>query len=53
MATPLEEAPKLEAALHVEVQEDVKDHEPAVSTVAAKKLGRKIDWRLLPMLSLV
>lgn len=56
MATPADEGMKVEAALHVEVSEDVEAkavREPTVDARVAKKLGRKIDWRLLPMLSLV
>lgn len=56
MATPADEGMKVEAALHVEVSEDVEAkavRETVVDARLAKKLGRKIDWRLLPMLSLV
>ena len=55
MATPADAGMKVEAALHVEVSKDVeaKGVPEPVDARVAKKLGRKIDWRLLPMLSLV
>ena len=56
MATAVGEGMKVEAPLHVEVKDDVEAngvHEPMVDPRVAKKLGRKVDLRLLPMLSLV
>lgn len=55
MATPADEGMKVEAGLHVELSEDIeaKGVPEPVDVRVAKKLGRKIDWRLLPMLSLV
>lgn len=54
MATPADEGMKVETALHFEVSEDVEAKgESVIDPQVAKKLGRKIDWRLIPMLSLV
>lgn len=50
MATPLDEGMKVEAVLRVEVNEDVESkavRELVVDARVAKKLDRKIDWRLL------